>query len=292
MGENLFSRSLRMEAWSSFTMVQLQAKRVKGLGDRAMDKQKGKSFWARHPIFTGLLIFFVAPLPFVPFVDDTSVDGNSGQKVDAEQSNGKPTAAERREEAEREFEQRALSHVIDVIEQDRLSHMKRSILVELDQEVSMAELEVIGRMLQAQEPSFERTFIEYLLPGMQAGSGAWATTHFDPDLKVVLSGFSPNRPAQGAQPTATQTITGIWKVQADGYVITILKEGNKSILARTYSDGDETRDPVRERQTLLGARYDFSEGSDNGDHFIILKNGNLEARDDLGQIFVVRPLQN
>lgn len=271
-------------------MVQLQAKRVNGLGDRAMDKQKGKSFWARHPVFTGLLIFFVAPLPFAPFVDSTSVDEDPGQEMGAEQRDREPTVAERRDEAKQAFEQRALSHIANVIEQDRLGQIKRSILVELDQEVSMAELEVIGRMLQEQEPGFERTFIEYLLPGMQAGSGAWATTHFDPDLKVVLSGFSPNRPAHGAQPTATQTIVGIWKVHADGYVITILREGNRSVLARTYSDGDETRDPVRESQALLGTRYDFVEKSDVGDHFIILENGNLEARDDLGQIFVVRPL--
>ncbi|MEQ9590703.1 MAG: hypothetical protein RJS97_22360 [Parvibaculaceae bacterium] len=257
-----------------------------------MDNQKGKSFWARHPIFTGLLIFFVAPLLFIPFVDGTPVDKDPGQEFGTERRDREPTATEWREEAKRAFEQRALSRIANVIEQDRLGRIKRSMLVELDQEVSIAELEVIGRTLQAQEPGFERTFIEYLLPGMQAGSGAWATTHFDPDLKVVLSGFSPNRPAHGAQPTATQSIAGIWKVQADGYVITILKEGNKSILARTYSDGDETRDPVRESKTLLGTRYDFSERSDTGDHFIILKNGNLEARDDLGQIFVVRPLQH
>jgi len=149
-----------------------------------MDKEKEKSFWARHPIITGILIFFVLPLVFVPFVDD-----NPGQNVGEERSNREPTAAERREDAKRAFEQRALSHVVDVIESDRMGHMKRSILVKLDQEVSMAELEVIGRMLHAQEPAFQRTFIEYLLPGMQAGSGAWATTHFDPDLKVVLSGF-------------------------------------------------------------------------------------------------------
>ncbi len=254
-----------------------------------MENQKGKSFWTRHPIFTGLLIFFIAPLLFVPFVDSPPVEKDPGQEVGAEQRGREPTAAERREEAERDFERRALSHVAKVIEQDRLGRVKRSILVELDQEVSMAELEVIGRVLQAQEPSFERTFIEYLLPGMQADSGAWATTHFDPDLKVVLSGFSPNRLARGVQPTATQTIVGIWKVQADGYVITILKDRNKLILARTYSDGDETRDAVRESQVLLGTRYDFIEKSDTGDHFIILENGNLEARDDLGQIFVVRP---
>ncbi len=137
-------------------MVQLQAKRVNGLGDRAMDKQKGKSFWTRHPIFTGLLIFFVAPLPFVPFVDSTSVDKGPGQEVGAERNDRDPTAAERRELAKRAFEQRALSHVASVIEQDRLGRIKRSILVELDQEVSMAELEVIGRMLQEQEPGFER----------------------------------------------------------------------------------------------------------------------------------------
>lgn len=264
-------------------------KLASGLGDRNMSDDDQRSFWVRHPLISFLGALFVVSLLFSPLSDDkppeSSVEG--GQSI--AQENVEKSEADRRAEAKAQFEKRALSHVIEVVEQDRLAKIKRSLLVRLDQAVSMAELEVIGRMLQAQEPDFQRTFIEYLLPGMQVGAGAWATTHFDPDIQVSLNGFSPNKPPPSTLPTAGQIIVGTWNIQADGYVITILKDRNRLILARTYPDGDETRDPVRESQASLGTRYDFIEKSDTGDHFIVLRNGNLEARDDLGQIFVVRP---
>ena len=37
---------------------------------------------------------------------------------------------------------------------------------------------------------YERTFIEYYLPNMVHGCGAWATTHFTPRLEVSILGFT------------------------------------------------------------------------------------------------------
>ena len=37
---------------------------------------------------------------------------------------------------------------------------------------------------------YDRTFIEYYLPGMVDGCGAWATTHFTPRMEVVVLGFT------------------------------------------------------------------------------------------------------
>ena len=35
-------------------------------------------------------------------------------------------------------------------------------------------------------PRFKRVFITWYLPGMEVGSGAWATTHFNPLLEVTI----------------------------------------------------------------------------------------------------------
>ena len=35
-------------------------------------------------------------------------------------------------------------------------------------------------------PRFKRIFIDWYLPGMEIGSGVWATTHFNPRLEVKI----------------------------------------------------------------------------------------------------------
>ncbi|QDT94253.1 hypothetical protein [Gimesia algae] len=68
--------------------------------------------------------------------------------------------------------------------------IKRSLVVFLDGKVSEERLREIALELKSKETrSYERTFIVYLLPGMKENEGAWATTHFDPDLKIDILDF-------------------------------------------------------------------------------------------------------
>lgn len=72
-----------------------------------------------------------------------------------------------------------------IINQDVFLAFKRSLDIRLIEKVSEDELTAIALRLKASDSkSYDRTFICYYLPGMQVGAGAWATTHFDPSLKV------------------------------------------------------------------------------------------------------------
>lgn len=62
---------------------------------------------------------------------------------------------------------------------------KRSIVVRIAEPLSEADLSRVAIELKRREfRDFERTFIEYYLPDMKVGAGAWATTHFNPELEV------------------------------------------------------------------------------------------------------------
>jgi len=72
-----------------------------------------------------------------------------------------------------------------IVKESSFHHYKRSLSIRLNGEVSEDTLRAIALELKAKETkAFERTFICYYLPNMKVDSGAWATTHFNPDLEV------------------------------------------------------------------------------------------------------------
>ena len=78
-----------------------------------------------------------------------------------------------------------------IVQDDSLHNIKRSVIVQLERPLSEAALERLAHTIRGrQDQQYERTFIEYYLPGMKVGAGAWATTHFDPHLKVTIWGFT------------------------------------------------------------------------------------------------------
>ncbi len=78
-----------------------------------------------------------------------------------------------------------------IISTDSVPGTKRVLKIRLRQKVSTDILRLIALELKnADRHEYQRTFIMYLLPGMQVGAGAWATTHFDPDLQVKILGLT------------------------------------------------------------------------------------------------------
>lgn len=71
---------------------------------------------------------------------------------------------------------------------DRIPGVKRSVIVHLSAEMPEDSLVALGKRIRAQDPGYERTFIEYYLPGMKEGSGAWAVTHWTPEPEVRILG--------------------------------------------------------------------------------------------------------
>jgi hypothetical protein len=70
-----------------------------------------------------------------------------------------------------------------IIDSSTLPSIKRRLDVRLNRKVSEQNLRAIALKLKGQDARvYDRTFIFYYLPGMTVNAGAWATTHFTPDL--------------------------------------------------------------------------------------------------------------
>lgn len=77
-----------------------------------------------------------------------------------------------------------------IIQDDVAGDTKRSVVVRLERPLSEDALWKLAHTIRGRNMRVERTFIEYYLPDMDVGAGAWATTHFTPRLEIKVWGFT------------------------------------------------------------------------------------------------------
>ena len=79
----------------------------------------------------------------------------------------------------------------DLIEYQIIPNIKYSADIRLDRKLTKSELEYLANRIYKEKDikNYERAFLSYYLPNMEIGSGAWATTHFNPNLEVIILGL-------------------------------------------------------------------------------------------------------
>ncbi len=79
-----------------------------------------------------------------------------------------------------------LVNVYNIKPDEYLGNIKRTVEVRLVSKLSLEQLKAVAEIIKADEKKkTERTFIGYALEGHQA-PGYWATTHYNPDLNVII----------------------------------------------------------------------------------------------------------
>lgn len=168
-----------------------------------------------------------------------------------------------------------------ILSDDRLHAIKRTVDVRLPYPIRESELRVIAEEIHATAPRFDRVFIAYWLPNMKPGTGAWATSHYDPTLEVRVLGLTVEDETSLRQYAARVRAIGKWidRTQLPGCLIMIRRENNGFKFVRRFPDGSETRDGlIRSRSNGLD-RFDLVEDSWEGMYFLIAQDGTLEIRD-------------
>ncbi len=173
---------------------------------------------------------------------------------------------------------------------DRTSNppTKLSIDVRLPEKISEAELYVIATHLKASEPqTYERIFILYYLPDMVVGSGAWASTHFDPDLQVKILGLSREAEQKALEATgAIQNKLGVWLDDRPyvGSTYILYGEPGSIKLKATHRDGSGSTKDIIEKIDSRGRVFTDREGNEYGEYYLLSPDGNLSLFDREGFI--------
>lgn len=186
----------------------------------------------------------------------------------------------------------------EILAQEAIPGVKRSVDVRIQAPIEEEELRRLALAVKsADSRSYPRTFITYYLPDMKIGSGAWATTYFDPDLQVKILGLSKAAYSEVVEPKQQvgkadgRVIVGQWLDQYSSSRVTVFTKGKKTFMARQFGGGgSEMVTEFRRTKTKKGTRLDPLERSSTGDRYLIASDGWLESWDNDGLISRARPI--
>ena len=176
-----------------------------------------------------------------------------------------------------------------IIKEDKNEKIKKvNIEIRLKEEISETDLKEIALSLKEDRKNFKMLWIFYYLPGQKTGNGAWASTHFSPDLEVKILGVTKEASEDIKKIKVTGEIINSW-FDNDAIMPNttyLVKEDNKLYMKSLYpknslTDASEIIREVIEKKKGKTIRYDYE--NNHGEYFLIEKNGNLGMYDSEGK---------
>lgn len=182
-----------------------------------------------------------------------------------------------------------------IIKEEKLGTIKTMIDVRLKSEVNEDTLKKIAKELRNKGRShFQRVFINYYLPDMEVGKGAWALSHFNPDLEVEIIGLSKDEKAElFEKPSSYEgNLIGRWLDNSpySGGIVTISKTADNLIIYKKYSDGSESVENLIEK-TVNGQKRWIEEGNTFGEYYLLNKDGSLSIYDPDGLYLTLKSVE-
>jgi len=183
-----------------------------------------------------------------------------------------------------------------IIEKSSMGNIKLSIDIRLEQKVSKDFLQKLALKLRQDEPiKYDRIFICYLLPGMTPGAGAWATSHFNPNLKVEILGttIEEEKALMSKPKDSSGEIIGEWLDESPyvGAKYTLLRRNGKIIMIRKFKDGSSSEKEMIQKKRSGKLRFEEKGGNNFGEYYLIESNGRLAVYDNAGLINTMRSIK-
>lgn len=179
-----------------------------------------------------------------------------------------------------------------IAKDEAVGNIKRSVDVVLPERIDEQALTKIANEIH-EKRAFERTFICYTIAGEKVPS-AWATTHFNPDLKVEILGTTKQdheKLLTNNKADLPQNVIGTW-FSHNGYEhkMVAFKNGGKVFIRSTYSDGG-SRDEEYRLTTHKGLKKLQDEGGrESGSYLLINAKGELEYWSKNGNFYTAKPI--
>ena len=175
-----------------------------------------------------------------------------------------------------------------IINEEKMGNIKTSIDVRLESEVNKETITKIANELRKDgRRNYQRVFINYYLPGMEVGSGAWALSHYNPELEVEILGLTKDEKTRLLEKTSQpdSNVIGRWIDQTPymGGVITISRNANILKLSIKYKDGSSTKKKLIEK-IVNGQKRWIEEDNVFGEYYVLNNDGNLSIYDTEGLI--------
>ena len=173
-----------------------------------------------------------------------------------------------------------------LINEEKTDFIKTSIDIRLNSEVNEETITKIANELRNDGRSkYQRIFINYYLPEMEVGKGAWALSHFNPDLEVKILGLSKSEKDQLLEETVPMesTVIGKWVDNSIGSpgVYTISRIEDLLTISVKYRDGSGHTKKLIEKTVKSEKRW-TEEGNQFGEYYVLHNDGTLGIYDPEG----------
>jgi hypothetical protein len=157
---------------------------------------------------------------------------------------------------------------------------KNQLTIEISQKLTEGQIATLAEELFNSKEKQRRFYIFYQLSRDTNASGAWATSHFDPELEIQIIGSSTQQDETVNKVASEQIdgdIIGKWKEEQYTSSINIIyKKDNKTFIKTIYKDGQNSEVELTEKKVEKGIRYNYKKGGYNGEYYILNTNGDLE----------------
>jgi len=200
-----------------------------------------------------------------------------------------------------------------IIRIETIGNYKASIDVRLKRELYKSEIEQLAYTLKKNlSKKYERIFICYYMPGMKVGKGAWATSHFEPDLNIFMtSNFYDDTKKNNFENTfkvkdvlknfkkkyPTSHIIGKW-YENNNFIIIFFRQKHKNYLIEINTKSNIMDKPFEllKKKKMKNEIYiikellypknmgDIKLINDYNDFYKIEQNGDLTLYDNIGII--------
>lgn len=179
-----------------------------------------------------------------------------------------------------------------VVSEDLGATGTRFVAVVLPHRIAEPEIERIADRVRAREKQpFERTVVNFYLPGMKIGRGAWAVAAFQPALRVTVVGLRLDEEQTAIAEVAAdrRKLVGVWLTSppAPPGRLTIYAEGGAMFAEWRLRDGTKSVEKVTESRDRHGRVFSPASG---GTTNYVLTGGGLELRDGTAVIATGEPL--
>ena len=165
----------------------------------------------------------------------------------------------------------------------------RALHVTITRRIVTSEIEQLAKVIKERHSEYSKTFIFFYLPGMTMDGGAYATSHFDPELTVkLMSGSIPG--SRDRLIIQDGKVVGTWREEGRWSNVTQIIEREGSLFMRkTRASGEYSENELVTRKTR-GQNRLYRKG-ESIDYVLINQSGDLEYWDDQGLIFTVLKLK-
>ncbi|WP_108424521.1 hypothetical protein [Flagellimonas amoyensis] len=183
-----------------------------------------------------------------------------------------------------------LEQTYSIIREDvDISLRKANLKIRLQRPMSKKELRTLAFNLKDERANYEKLWIFYYLPEQETEYGAWAISHFKPELELEIMGASGEAYKKMNDEKVSGEIIASW-YDNDAMLPNkkfLVKEKEKLFMKSIYADngllgkGGQLIEEVFEKKQSNATRYDYE--NNHGEYYLIEENGNLSLYDNSGK---------